>query len=165
MSRFAPNVGAQFVRGNANADFSVDILDTPINFRAGFTSRVRIPNEDVPATVVISPLELMVRRPLLVTEAFPDGRLKPYLTAGPSFLITSAEPDAALGVKAGARIIWQLNDRVGIFGEYRFTYFPVNTQTGGVNIAGVETGDLDIEADINTHHIVAGLSVGLGQAE
>ena len=163
VSRFAPDVGAQTVRGNANASFSADILDNPINFRVGANRNVRIPNEDIPATLVISPLEFMVRRPLLVTEAVPDGRLKPYLTAGPAFLITSAAPDAALGVKAGAGIIWQLSDRVGIFGEYRFTYFDVDTQTGGVNIAGVETGDLDIEADFNTYHIVAGLSVGLGK--
>jgi opacity protein-like surface antigen len=165
VSRFAPDLGTQTVRGNANANFSADILDTPINFRVGASRNVRIPNEDVPVTLVISPLELMVRRPLLVTEAVPDGRLKPYLTAGPAFLITSLAPDATLGVKAGAGVIWQLSDRIGIFGEYRFTYFPVDTQTGGVNIAGVETGDLDIEADLSTHHILVGLSVGLGKIE
>lgn len=30
--------------------------------------------------------------------------------------------------------------------------------TGGLDVAGMETSDLDVEADLNTHYFLAGIS-------
>ncbi len=160
--RFAPDIGSQTIRGSATGAFSGDILDTPVNFVGGVSGEVPIPGLDIPSIPVPS-LELMLRRPLLTSSAFPHGRLRPYISAGPAFLLRDVEPEVALGVKVSGGLAWQINNRILIFGEYRFTHFGVDTESGGVNIAGVETGDLEMQLDVNTHYILTGLSFQLGE--
>jgi opacity protein-like surface antigen len=82
----------------------------------------------------------------------------PTLRAGPAFLLTDVDPEFTLGVKVGAGLSWQLHRHVALFGEYRFTHFSPEIETGGVVVGPVETGDLEIETDVNTHHVLAGLS-------
>jgi hypothetical protein len=142
---FAPDINSQTVRGSATADLSGNIVDTPINVVAGVSGRVPIPDLDIPSTIAVSSLELMLRRPLLTSSAFPNGRLRPPISAGPALLVTDVKPEVALGVKVGGDLAWQFNDRISLFGEYRFTHFSADTETGGVNAAGVETGDLEVE--------------------
>jgi opacity protein-like surface antigen len=161
--RFAPDVSTQTVRGSATADLHGTIDDIPINIRAGVNGRVRLGNVDIPPTIAVSSLEVMLRRPLLTSSAFPNGRLQPYISAGPALLLTDIKPDVALGVKAGAGLVWRLSERIALFGEYRFTHFRPTIETGGVNVAGVETGDLEVELDANTQSVLGGLSFQFGE--
>ncbi|MBA2408804.1 MAG: hypothetical protein H0V62_03150 [Gammaproteobacteria bacterium] len=71
--RFAPDINAQTARGSATGDFSADILDTPINFVGGVSGAVPIPDTDIPSTIVVTSFEVMLRRPLLTSSAFPMG--------------------------------------------------------------------------------------------
>lgn len=161
--RFAPDVSAQTVQGSATANFSGNFFDTPINVEAGVSGPVRIGDLDIPATVAVAPLELMLRKPLLTSSAFPDGRLRPYISAGPALLFTDIKPEVALGVKVGAGLVWQFSERISLFGEYRFTHFSPTVETGGVNIAGVETGDLEVNLNADPHFALAGLSYQFGE--
>ncbi len=69
----------------------------------------------------------------------------------------------ALGVKVGGGIAWQFHERISLFGEYRFTHFSPSIETGGVNVAGVETGDLEVDLGLDTHYVLAGLSYRFGR--
>jgi opacity protein-like surface antigen len=100
----------------------------------------------------------MLRRPVWASAAFPHGQLQPYLTAGPALLYTEVDPDVELGVKVGVGLAWQFHQHFALFGEYRFTHFSPEVDTGGLDVGGVETGDLDVEADLNTHYFLAGIS-------
>jgi opacity protein-like surface antigen len=114
--------------------------------------------EDIDVRVVAIALDVMLRWPLMKSADFPNGRLQPYATVGPAVFITEAEvlgesdTDTSLGFKAGAGVAFLLTKHLGIFGEYRFTHFnPEFKFTSG----GVST---KIETDINTHHLVAGVT-------
>jgi opacity protein-like surface antigen len=103
--------------------------------------------EDVPA--VVAGLDLLLRWPLLASPDFPNGRLQPYFSAGPSVLIT--DPDdfgTSVGFKLGAGVAWQLSRHFAVFTEYRFTRYTPD----------VDTGNVRYEADLNTHHVVGGIS-------
>jgi hypothetical protein len=148
--RFTPNVSTQ-------------IGDTPINIGGGVDREVRLRNViDIPVIIAVSSLEVILRRPLLTSSAFPNGRLQPYISAGPALLLNT-KPDVTLGVKAGAGLVWRLSERIALFGEYRFTHFRPTIETGGVNVAGVETGDLEVESDADTQYVLGGLSFQFGE--
>lgn len=104
-------------------------------------------HEDVPAAVV--GLDLLLRWPLITSPDFPYGRVQPYLTVGPSALIS--DPDdfgTSVGFKIGSGIAWQVTRHVAVFGEYRFTRYTPE----------VNSGNLRYEADLNTHHAIGGIS-------
>ncbi len=161
--RFAPDVSVQTVRSSTTGTFTGDINGTPINIRVGINTPVKVGDLNLPATVAITPLELMLRLPLLTSSELPHGRLRPYVSAGPALLLTDIKPEVALGIQAGAGLVWQLSQRIALFGEYRFTHFSPTTETGGVNIAGVETGDLEVNLDADTQYVLGGLSFQFGQ--
>jgi opacity protein-like surface antigen len=154
---FGPDIPAQTVSATATANLTIEIEDKPIVIGAG-ASNVPIPELDLPSTAAVAAVDVMVRHPVLTSPEFPHGRLQPYLTAGPAFLLTDVDPEFTLGVKVGAGLGWQLHRHVALFGEYRFTHFSPEIETGGVVVGPVETGDLEIETDVNTHHVLAGLS-------
>ena len=84
--------------------------------------------------VVPLSLLLMLRLPLLKSDAFPRGQLQPYMGIGPSFFVAQAELDSPapgidavhrgrtdFGFDVRAGFMWQVHKRVALFLEYRFT--------------------------------------------
>jgi hypothetical protein len=119
--------------------------------------------------VTIIPLSalLMLRWPLLPSEAVPDGQLQPYLAVGPgafvahldgathfspalpsTFTDTSVEP--GLDLRAG--LAWQFHRRFAVLGEYRFTHVRPHFQDN-IPVAGTT-----LDTTFNTHHFILGIS-------
>jgi hypothetical protein len=108
--------------------------------------------------IPLSPL-VMFRLPLLDSPEFPNGRLQPYLAAGPGFFLTSVKVDVPglgeestdwqfeVGADVRAGITFMITPAFGTFVEGRYTVFSTNP--GGQNT------DFDIE----TVHVTGGLSL------
>ena len=107
-----------------------------------------------------------LRYPFLVSSEYPKGRFQPYLTAGPALfrakvtnkgngeLTTTQATDSVTGYKLAGGLSRQLVKNVSIFGEYRYTHFRAEpVLQGAITGAGVP-----LRFDLNTHHIVAGVS-------
>lgn len=156
---FGPDIGRQTVLSSASAELTGEIFDAPIKIGAGVRGETTIPDLDIPSTIGVSSLDVMLRRRVLRSPDFPHGRLQPYLSAGPAILFTDAKPKVTVGVKVGAGLAWQLHENLALFGEYRFTHFSPEVDTGGVRIGPIETGDLEVETQINTHHVLTGISI------
>lgn len=105
---------------------------------------------------------LLARVRMLPSEEFPTGRLMPYIGAGPSLVWSNVDlgmwdDDAVdIGGDARAGVNFRLVDGLGIFGEYRYTYFEPSYDS---SIAGLdESAMLDLKN--STHHLNFGLSWG-----
>jgi hypothetical protein len=120
---------------------------------------------------------LMLRFPLMKNSDHPRGRLQPYVGVGPGLFVTEAEleltsigapsdfedieVDVGVDVRAGAVFHFfrpateMIVESLGLFVEYRFTYFEPSDfkdRVGGVPI--------EIEIDeLSTHHAVAGIGL------
>ncbi|WP_447977761.1 hypothetical protein [Candidatus Nitrospira bockiana] len=105
-------------------------------------------------------LDLMLRWPVAVDEDFPNGRVYPYLAVGPAiFFSTWKEPGfteartATVGFKGGGGGKFLITKRVGLFAEYRVTYFkPEQEFTAG-------TLSFSASNQLITHHAVGGVSI------
>lgn len=103
--------------------------------------------------------DLMARYPLLVKEGMPNGQMQPYLTVGPAIFSSTLEvpgftegKTTSVGVKLGGGLKYLFTKNVGLFGEYRFTYFEPSHDID----AGFVTGE--VTQQLQTHHFVAGIS-------
>jgi opacity protein-like surface antigen len=115
-------------------------------------------------------LDLLGRLPLLVSKEYPQGKLQPYASAGPTLFISRVnmagghfvpgaptlrnqhDTDAAVGVTAAAGLSFMISPHVDLFTEYRFTHFsPSYRITSGGERAKVTT-------DFDTHHVLVGAS-------
>lgn len=154
----------------------------------GFYFQPKIDRQTVPSTTnvqgitfqnssTVSPLTLetfgigidvfKLRLHLLEGKNFPEGRLQPQLSVGPSvFLVnvkdtTNFAPNnqqqhqTALGVKAGAGIQFLITQYLGVFTEYRYTSYAMNVTFSAPN----NVSSQNIKADIITHQLVGGLSL------
>ena len=110
------------------------------------------PDVDV---IPVSPL-LMLRLALARNDEFPNGRLQPFAGVGPGIFVSIVElvddddftdEDVAVGLDAHAGLNVQLTPTVSVFAQYRYTSFEVEANLQNV----------DIELDIDTHHVAAGL--------
>jgi opacity protein-like surface antigen len=107
-----------------------------------------------------------LRYPLLASPEYPQGQLRPYVSAGPALfrvrvrnrgngeLTNRAATDSALGYKLGAGLSWQLTQSAALFGEYRYTHFHAEPDLQGT-ITGAR---IPMPFTLNTHHFVAGVS-------
>jgi hypothetical protein len=92
----------------------------------------------------------------LVMLRYPEGQFHPYIGAGPGlfyskFDVDGFEDDSVdLGFDARAGLSIDVKENIGIFLEYRFTYFEPEYDD---NISGVNA---EIEPEFYTHHILAG---------
>ncbi|MDH3601536.1 MAG: porin family protein, partial [Candidatus Tectomicrobia bacterium] len=157
MFYYALKIPAQSVRANSNARIEVAIEDERFVIEPGEDQPVDLPSLDTDDTAVIAP-EIMLRRPLLISPAFPNGRLQPYITFAPAFLFTDYDPNISVGVKVGAGLAWQFHRHFALVAEYRFTYFDFETNSANLLVEGVVIEQPDIEADLKTHFVVAGVS-------
>jgi opacity protein-like surface antigen len=111
-----------------------------------------------------------LRAPIFRSEAFPHGRLQPYVAGGPALFITRAsspdgfqppnqrKTDVALGYKAGGGMTYLFTKAIGGFVEYRFTHFTSEMSFQDTTPpASTET----FKTPLNTHHVIVGLSVHL----
>ncbi len=122
----------------------------------------------VNVTVVPLSFLLMARLPLLTSKDFPNGRLQPYIGAGPTLLYQETSVDfrpalpeevSGFSLEAGydlrAGLAWQFHQRVALFGEYRITHFPIAVENEPLNLAG---NDENIDTTLDTSHFQVGLS-------
>jgi hypothetical protein len=121
---------------------------------AGEGSTVETRLEVIPLTPLV-----MFRLPLLTSFEFPNGRLQPYLGAGPGFFMTSVKVDVPglgeentdwqfeVGADVRAGITFMITPAFGTFIEGRYTVF--STDPGG------QSTDFDVE----TVHVAGGISI------
>lgn len=155
---FKLETSSQTVTSDANVDMTIGIIDEQVVIPAGNDQTTRLPAIEGDPTVVMS-FEFMLRRPLFPTAAFPHGRLQPQLTVAPALMFTNDDFDLTLGVKVGGGLTWQFHKHVALFVEYRFTHFKLDVDDTSLLVEGVVIHDPDVELDLNTHHVVAGLSL------
>ena len=133
-----------FAPGEANSDARTDTstLLRDLGFslsatRAATTSPstsqsgvlVPTPWGEVEATIVSTPVDRMLRVPL--SSGTDTSRLQPYFTAGSrknvdedpvleQMRTTTFADEPRANMKAGAGVIWKVDDNVELFGEYQF---------------------------------------------
>jgi hypothetical protein len=107
-----------------------------------------------------------LRYPLLVSSEYSKGRLQPYVTAGPALfrikatnagngeLTRHSDTDSSIGYKVGGGLSWQLTKEAAIFGEYRYTHVRAEPVFGSAG----SSLRVPLQFDLNTHHLVAGVS-------
>jgi opacity protein-like surface antigen len=142
--RFYPDIESQTVNSVGTLP---EIFRVPA---AGFAGPARIRGADIEVTAVS--LDLMLRWPLMTSKDIPNGRLQPYLTAGPGLYITDVQSfntDFAFGVKVGAGLLFMLSRDLGFFAEYRLTHFRPE----------VDSHRLRLRTTIDTQHILGGVTV------
>ena len=120
------------------------------------------PDDDIPGgpeidVIPISPL-LMLRAPLVTDEEFPNGRLQPFAGVGPGIFVSLVDfgggdddesVDVGLDVHAGLKFL--VTPNVGIFVQYRYTWFEPELELD------VGPFDVDVEPELSTHHAAAGI--------
>jgi opacity protein-like surface antigen len=112
-------------------------------------------------------LDLMLRLPLLKSEAAPWGALQPYLTGGVPFFITRVTPrttaqfrnqqsdtDFSVGYKGGAGIAFQVAPNLMVFAEYRYMHGEASVDLRD----SAQLRNAPVHFDLNTHTAVLGLS-------
>jgi hypothetical protein len=111
--------------------------------------------------------DVLLRLPLLKTEAAPWGSIQPYVTAGVPFFNTTVTPrntaqfrnhdgdtDRSFGYKFGGGIAFHVARNLMFFGEYRFTHADVSVELH--DSATLKPAPFKTELD--THTALIGLS-------
>ena len=119
---------------------------------------------DVETTAVS--VDLMLRLPLLKTDDAPQGRVQPYLVAGPPVFMTTVTPrhtrnfrnhdsdtDFSFGYKLAGGVAVQVYKNLALFGEYRFTHVSPE-----VELRDASNGKTTLRADLDTHSALFGIS-------
>lgn len=112
-------------------------------------------------------LDLLLRLPLLKTEAAPWGSIQPYVMGGVPFFNTTVTPrntaqfrnhdddtDRSFGYKFGGGIAFHVARNLMFFGEYRFTHAEVSVELR--DSATLRSAPLRM--DLDTHTGLIGLS-------
>lgn len=118
------------------------------------------------STIAVGP-EVLLRLPLLKSEAAPWGALQPYLSAGVPVFATTVTPRTtaqfrnqqgdtsfSVGYKAGAGLAFQVVSNLMVFVEYRYTHGDVSVDLR--DSATLKQTPLSLNLD--THSAVLGLS-------
>jgi len=153
-----------------------------------FFFRVNAPGQSAPSTVTgggqattsLAPFQwslpvfgigfdvLRLRIPLLRSDAYPHGRLQPYVSGGPSLFITYAgtpmnvqpqnqhETDVSVGAKVDAGVTFMLTKNIGLFTQYRFTHFTSELSYQNA-VTGFSTDSY--RATFDSHHVLGGFSI------
>ncbi len=111
-------------------------------------------------------VDLMLRLPLLKTADVPQGRVQPYLVAGPPVFMTTITPrhtrsfrnhdsdtDFSFGYKLAGGVAVQVYRNLALFGEYRFTHVSPE-----VELRDASNGRTTLRADLDTHSALFGIS-------
>ena len=145
-----------------NADVPTQTVDTTIS---GVTAPATLQAIDFSVIAVAFDV-VRLRDPFLASPEYSNGRLQPYVTAGPALfrirgtnttngeLTTRPATDSSWGYKLGTGLSWQLTRAAAIFGEYRYTHFRAEP----VFDSALSSLRVPMRFDLNTHHLVAGVS-------
>ena len=123
----------------------------------------------VNADLVVLSWLLMARTSLLPSEAFPNGRLQPYLGIGPGLFHTKLSVDFSpalrqrisdssldFGWDIRTGMVWQFRS-VALFGEYRFTRVsPDYKESIGIPFIFTETVRT-MNTRLDTHQFIVGI--------
>jgi opacity protein-like surface antigen len=136
-------------------------------FPARASARGSSVNIDV---IPFSPLA-MVRLPLLTSEVYPRGRMRPYAAVGPSFVFAHASENLgpaappvedssnkSVGLDVRAGLDWLFTPRLALFAEYRFFSTRVNTKDECGFICFGDDPITHITTTLRTHTVSAGLA-------
>jgi Outer membrane protein beta-barrel domain len=116
-------------------------------------------------SVIAVGLDLMLRFPVLPSPAFPQGRLHPYFTIGPTVFFTEVEDsgnfspanqtdhETTVGFKIGLGVKYLVTRNFGFFGEWRVTYFSPEWNFSDNGVSG------KLETDITTFHFLVGAAL------
>lgn len=117
------------------------------------------------STTAIS-LDLMLRLPLLRSEAAPQGRVQPYVAAGAPLFITTVTPrhtrnfrnhdddtDVSVGYKFAGGVAVQVFSNLSLFTEYRFTHVSPELE-----LRDASNRRTTLRTDLDTHSALFGLS-------
>jgi len=110
-------------------------------------------------------LNLMARGRFLKSADLSDGRLQPYVFAGPTVFVSRFAFDVSgrgrrrsvsdsavsttVGLTAGGGVTFMLARQIGLFAEYRFTRNRPQFQFEGFTL----------EPKLDSHHVVAGVTL------
>jgi opacity protein-like surface antigen len=120
--------------------------------------------------VTVISFDLMLRWPLMTSQAFPKGQLQPYMAVGPALFIVKAEDfgnlvpitqsdtHTSVGVKVAAGAAWLFTPNIGVFGEYRFLHYNPESNLTGVDPITGAPASARINDSQSTHQIVAGVT-------
>jgi opacity protein-like surface antigen len=145
-----------------DANLPTQTVDTTIS---GVTAPATLQAIDFSVNVIAFDL-VRLRASLMADAQYPQGRLQPYVTAGPALfktrvtnkgngeLSTRAVNDTSWGYKVGAGLAWQLSKAAALFGEYRYTHVRAEPTLDGT-ITGAR---IPMRLDLDTHHLVGGVS-------
>jgi opacity protein-like surface antigen len=116
-------------------------------------------------TTAIS-VDLMLRLPLLRSEDAPQGRVQPYVAAGPPLFITTITPrsnssfrnhegdtDLSIGYKLAGGVAVQVFKNLVVFGEYRFTHVSPE-----VELRDAANRKTTLRTDLDSHAALFGIS-------
>ncbi len=154
-ARFAPDVKAQRVRGEASATLGGEVFEAPLELAAGLAEGIALPRLRIPATVVAAAtLRLRATLPAPV-----PGGVEAYAGAGPALLFTSSDPDADLGLTAHLGVAWQAVDWAAPFLEYRTLRVTAEEVAGSVRRGPLASGDIVARTRVRSHALVGGVSL------
>jgi len=111
-------------------------------------------------------VDLFLRLPLFRSDDAPQGRIQPYLVAGPPIFMTTITPrhtrnfrnhdddtDFSFGYKLGGGVAVQIFKNLSLFGEYRFTHVSPE-----VELRDASNRKTTLRTDLDTHSALFGLS-------
>ena len=119
-------------------------------------------------TIPISALALG-RFPFLRDDDHPRGLIQPYAGFGPSLFVTVVDASglfgnyharsADLGLDFVGGMNFQITEWLGLFLEYRFTQYTakLDDDIDVFNPAGRTRRNVDMDLDLQTHHITGGI--------
>jgi opacity protein-like surface antigen len=134
-----------------------------------FRPKEDISGEALEIHVIPLSLLLMFRAPLITSDKYPNGRLQPYVAAGPGFFvsvfsldldpmfdeeITEASFDVGPDVRGGVAFL--ASRHFGFFVEYRFTRFEPKYDAEVDTFMG--SADFTAETQMETHHVAGGVT-------
>jgi outer membrane immunogenic protein len=150
VSYFEPDIDAQTVFGSQVIGNFVSVGDFVVF--------------PIDVSVIVVGFDLMLRWGVLPSYDFPNGRLHPYFSIGPAVFFSEAEDttnftpggqsdsDTSVGFKMGAGLTYLITRNVGIFGEWRFTYFSPEWKFNDLGESG------RLETDIDTFYMLVGVA-------
>jgi hypothetical protein len=111
-------------------------------------------------------VDLILRLPLLRSEDAPQGRVQPYVAAGPPVFMTTITPrhtrnfrnhdsdtDFSIGYKLAGGVAVQVYKNLALFGEYRFTHVSPE-----VELRDASNRKTTLRTELDTHSALFGIS-------
>jgi opacity protein-like surface antigen len=126
-------------------------------------------------TIAIGFDVIKLRAPLAVSDEFPHGRIQPSLTLGPALFISEikdsnnfnppnqSQSDTRVGFKGNAGATLMLTKAIGLFAEYRFTYYHVEEPFSTTGVLPGSINNVNTNSDLMVHAVIGGLTVRLGE--